>query len=70
MEVFRRRRKTQAFDGTTFSERLKPLFVYHFHRCVGNYHKGVQGGVAVLVVLVVVEVIVGADMRVQLLMRG
>ena len=43
MEVYRRRRKTQAFAGTTFAERLKPLFVYHFHRCIVNYHKVVQG---------------------------
>ena len=42
MEVYRRRRKTQALAGTTFAERLKPLFVYHLHRCFDNYHKGVQ----------------------------
>ena len=28
--------------GTTFPKRLKPLFVYNFHRCVGNNHKIVQ----------------------------
>ena len=42
VEVYRRRRKTQALAGTTFAETLKPLFVYHFHRCVDNYHKVVQ----------------------------
>ena len=25
--------------GTTFPERLKSLFAYNFHRCVGNNHK-------------------------------
>ena len=33
--------------GTTFKQKLNPLFVYHFHRCVGNNRKTVQacGGV-------------------------
>ena len=39
----RRRRKTQALAGTTFAEKLKPLFVYHFNRCIVNYHTVVQG---------------------------
>ena len=43
MEVYRRRRKTQALAGTTFAERLKPLFVHYFHRCIVNYQKVVQG---------------------------
>ena len=43
MEVYRRSRKTQALAGTTFAERLTPLFVYHFHRCIVNYHTVVQG---------------------------
>ena len=43
MEVYRRRRKAHALAGTTFSERLKPLFVYHFYKCVDNYHKVVHG---------------------------
>ena len=41
--MYRRRRKTQALAGTTFAERLTPLFVYHFHRCIDNYHKVVLG---------------------------
>ena len=43
MEVYRRRRKAQALAVTNFTERLKPLFVYHFHRCIINYHTIVQG---------------------------
>ena len=35
--------KTQALASTTFAERLKPLFVYHFHKCIVNYHTVVQG---------------------------
>ena len=33
--------------GTTFPERLKPLFVYNFHRCADNNYKVMQvcGGV-------------------------
>ena len=33
--------------GTTFPEGLKPLFVYNFHRCVGNNHEIVQACVGV-----------------------
>ena len=28
--------------GTTFPGGVKPLFVYNFHRCVGNNHEIVQ----------------------------
>ena len=46
MEVHRRRRKTQALAGATFPERLKPLFLYNFHRCVGkkSYNCPGRGG--------------------------
>ena len=61
--------------GTTFPEMLKPLFVYNFHRCVGKTIKlsrpvplWVFVGVTVLELEVVV--MVGADMRMQLPMRG
>ena len=32
----------QALAGTTFPERLKPMFVFNFHRCVGNNYNIVQ----------------------------
>ena len=42
VEVYRRRNQTHALDCTSFPERLKPLFVNNFHRCVGKNHKIVQ----------------------------
>ena len=48
VEVYRRRRKTQALAGTTFPERLKPLFGR-----VGKNHKIVQAWWLFVVVMVV-----------------
>ena len=51
--------------GTTFPERLKSLFAYNFHRCVG--HKlSWPVGVFLVVVVVQLEVFVGVDIRMQL----
>ena len=37
-EVFRGRKSSHAVAGTTFSERLTPLFAYHFYGWVANNH--------------------------------
>ena len=39
VEVYKKRRYSQALGGSTFLEGLKPFFIYNFHRCVGNNHE-------------------------------
>ena len=71
VEVYKRKRKTEALAITTFSERLIPFFLSSTDVLITTIKLSM--GVGVFVVLVVVEmevlVIVGEDMRMQLLMR-